>query len=400
MSASGIKVRAYNVRFGDCILVSIPVAGGEKHVLFDFGNSPAGGKGKGKGGTNDVFEPIAKDIRDRTNKVLDLVVMSHEHLDHMEGFYSERAIFDGIKVKRVWMSLMSDPGYYKEFKKARKEARAKKALLEMVERWKRSGALSLIPRDVQTVIANNNVLDLSNQQRIDYLRGLGPVAYLSRTRKKDVKTHGLGAGVQIEILAPESDASVYYTKLPGKPFGLGARLDRATMAIGHTPRKTSRRSLLRPPHMAADEFDRLKEEISQIDIEAIFAIDKAANNTSLVVRLTANGKVLLFTGDAEEESWAQIEKRKLLAPVDFLKIAHHGSINGIPFSGQNSVLERLLKKGKKTIALVSTRRGVYGESKETKIPHYQLMADLKQRCKRVVDTENDAPLGRYVDITI
>lgn len=399
MTASGgIKIRAYNVRFGDCILVSIPRAGGEKHILFDFGNSPA--QVKAKGGTNDVFEPIAEDIRDRTKKVLDLVVMSHEHLDHMEGFYSERSIFDGIKVKRVWMSLMSDPTYYKRFPDAKKEKRAKKALLEMVERWKTSGALSLIPRDVQTVIANNNVLDLSNQQRIDYLRGLGPVAYLSRTEKKGAKDHGLGAGVKVEILAPEKDASTYYTKLPGKPLGLGARLDRATMAIGHTPRRSSRRTLPRPPHMPADEFERLKEEISQIDLEALFAIDKAANNTSLVVRLTANGRVLLFTGDAEEESWAQIEKRKLLGPVDLLKIAHHGSINGIPFAGPNSVLERLLKKGKKTIALVSTRRGVYGESKETKIPHYQLMADLKKRCKRVVDTENDAALGRYVDFTV
>jgi beta-lactamase superfamily II metal-dependent hydrolase len=398
VSAAGIKVRAYNVRFGDCILVSIPVPTGEKHVLFDFGNAPA--QVKGKGGTNDVFEPIAKDIRTRTKKVLDLVVMSHEHLDHMEGFYSERAIFDGMQVKRVWLSLMSDPNYYKEFKKARKEQRAKKALFDMVERWKRSGALSLIPRDVQTVIANNNVLDLSNQQRIEYLRKLGSVAYLSRTRKQAAKNHGLGAGVKVEILAPESDASIYYSKLPGKPFSLGARLDRATMAIGRTPRRSSRRSLLRPPHMAADEFDRLKEEISQLDIEAVLAIDKAANNTSLVVRLTANGKVLLFTGDAEEESWAQIEKRKLLAPVDFLKIAHHGSINGIPFSGANSVLERLLKKGKKTIALVSTRRGVYGESKETKIPHHQLMADLKKRCKRVVDTENDAPIGQSIEFMV
>jgi competence protein ComEC len=55
----------------------------------------------------------------------------------------------------------------------------------------------------------------------------------------------------------------------------------------------------------------------------------AANNASIVVRVTFGNKRFLFTGDAEEESWKEMiatEKDKLRA--DVLKAAHHGSSNG------------------------------------------------------------------------
>jgi beta-lactamase superfamily II metal-dependent hydrolase len=58
------------------------------------------------------------------------------------------------------------------------------------------------------------------------------------------------------------------------------------------------------------------------------------NNTSLVfaLELTESGKVLLFVGDAEEESWQTWENTstnldKLLANTVVYKVGHHGSIN-------------------------------------------------------------------------
>lgn len=102
--ASVATLRAYNVLFGDCILVSIPKTDRVRHILFDFGNAPSGARG---GGRNDVF-PAAKDIAKRTDGRLDLVVMTHEHLDHMEGFFSEKAVFDKMEVGEVWMSVMRE----------------------------------------------------------------------------------------------------------------------------------------------------------------------------------------------------------------------------------------------------------------------------------------------------
>ena len=391
-----IRVRAYNVRFGDCVLVSIGGAPQEKHVLFDFGNAPSGVKRHG--GKNDVFAPIARDIKKRTGNTIDLVVMTHEHLDHMEGFYSERAIFDTLKIGRLWMSIMSAPGYYTKYPNAEKKKLALAALASFVNRWQARGRFAIMPEPMQALIGNNNVLDLTNQQRIDYLRTLVPksaVHYVARGTAR--KRHGLGANVKLEVLAPERDASVYY----GGTRGSGLSLERATRLAG-TPRTGRRRSNPgAPPHMAPDEFERLKDEVGELDIGDIFAIDKAQNNTSLVVRMTVADKILLFCGDAEEESWTLMKAKKLLGPVDFLKVAHHGSVNGMPFDGAHAVLDTVLKTGKRTIALVSTCRGAYpARSEATVIPSARLMTLLQQRCKRVVNTEDDAPLGGYVDITL
>ena len=392
-----VTVRAYNVRFGDCMLLSIADGADERHALIDFGNAPAGVRRDA--GRNDVFAAIAANIKLRTKGVLDLVVMSHEHLDHMEGFFDQRRLFDTMTVRQVWMPLMSQPGYYKAFPKAQPQKAAIAGLSQFVDRWRAANRFRLVPDTLQTVVANNNMLDLSNVERIDYLRRVGKrTRYVSRGRAAGVSQHGLGTAVKIEVLAPESNASVYYAKLPAHAFGLGERLAHAARTMRVPPRRHP--VLKRPPHMAADEFDRLRDEIAEIDMSSVFAIDKAANNTSLVLRVTVDGKTLLFAGDAEEESWAQMTKRKLIGPVDFIKIAHHGSINGMPFSGTGSVLEALLKAGKKTTALVSTCRGVYGESKDTQIPSHDLLDALAKRCKRVVVTEDAAAPGDFIDLSI
>jgi len=155
-----------------------------------------------------------------------------------------------------------------------------------------------------------------------------------------------------------------------------------------------------PRHMAPDEFAQLRDQIAELDVNDLLAIDKAANNTSLVLRITVHGKVLLLPGDAEAESWAVMREAKLLAPVDFLKLAHHGSINGMPFEGTGQVLSHLLKPRRKTVALVSTCRGVYGDTRETEIPQHRLMAQLKERCAKVYVTQDAAPFGQGFDIML
>lgn len=65
------------------------------------------------------------------------------------------------------------------------------------------------------------------------------------------------------------------------------------------------------------------------------------NNTSLVlaIELTESGKVLLFPGDAEEESWETWEYKKvedlhdLLRRTVLYKVGHHGSINATLIEG-------------------------------------------------------------------
>jgi beta-lactamase superfamily II metal-dependent hydrolase len=394
---SKIRIRAYNVRFGDCVLISFDGSSGEKHILVDFGNAPAGVQNEG--GKNDVFAPVARDLAKRTKKRIDLLVMSHEHLDHMEGFYSERAVFDNCTVGEVWMSIMSSPDYYRRFPQCEPERRARIALLDKATSWQKQGYFESIPGPLRALIANN-VLNLANKERIDYLRKLVSakhLRYLSR-RAGVTRATSLGGDVKIEVLAPEQDASVYY-KIRNQRLWLDA-----AARLGAVGGKRRKRTAVTPPkvpsHMAPDEFSELRDQIAEMDMSDLLAIDKAANNTSLVLRITVHGKVLLLPGDAEAESWAIMKKAKILGPVDFLKLAHHGSINGMPFEGTDQILNRVLKPGRKTVALVSTCRGVYGDTRETEIPQHRLVARLKEKCAKVYITQDAAPFGEGFDIVL
>ena len=397
MAGNPVRVRAYNVRFGDCILVSFKNGTADKHILIDFGNAPGGVRGDG--GLNDVFAPVAQDLASVTGKRIDLLIMSHEHLDHMEGFYSQRTVFDQFDVGEVWMSAMSAPDYYTRFPHCEEEQRARLALHATAMRWDREGRFDRLPAPMRALVANN-VLAIANKDRINYIRGLVPkkrIKYLSR-RTRAVAVPSLGPGVKLEVLAPEKDASVYYGS-GGERFWLDA-----TARFGGAPdarkRRTKPTTPKAPSHIAPDEFALLRDEIAELDLADLLAIDKAANNTSLVFRLTVNGKTLLFPGDAEGESWAVMKKKNLLRPVDLVKLAHHGSVNGMPFKGTEDVLDNVLKPGKKTVALVCTCTNVYGDTHDTKIPHHELMTLLEQRCKKVHVTEHGAPFGKAFDIEL
>jgi len=384
MSAT-IRIRAYNVRFGDCILLSVPDNGSTRHVLFDFGNAP------GKFSTNEGFDEIAKNIQKTTGGTLDLVVMTHEHLDHMEGFYSERKIFDKMKVRRVWMSIPSQPGYYDTHKKSKKGMAAMQKMLGQFQRTfaARQRELGTSMPELEALLLNN----LSNVQRIDYVRGLAEkkkVHYLYRGAKL-TGTHDF-QNVKFKILAPEEEMSLYYKK--AQQLAEGALGFRKSMAP-----KT--RKLTPPSHISTTEFARLRENLQAGEMDTLHHIDKAANNTSLVVLVEAAGKKLLFPGDAEVESWDMMRKKKKLGPVDFLKVAHHGSWNGTPEFDGKSVLETLFPpgQGKNGVVLISTKSDVYGDIHP--VPDAKTIELLKKCCKKVVITEDDVPANKvFVDITL
>lgn len=392
MSAA-IEIRAYRVGFGDCILLRLPDGQNIRHVLIDFGRSP-----------NDAvslerFPAIALDITKRCDGHLDLIVMTHEHLDHIEGFYRERAIFDQMEVDQVWMSLPSHPNYYRDYTNARPQ----KALRESVARFAATaGRRGMVLHPAFQSLLENN---LANKDRIDYLRKLGrkPVAYLARG-KKGAEATKWSKQIAIHVLAPEEDTSVYYSR------GAGDRARGAAVAAdcGVSPviekRSDFRWDFPSIPRAAADDlpgfstsdFERLRRAIREEGVTAARFIDRAQNNTSLCLLFEVQGKRLLLPGDAELESWAFMRKYcgQLLKPVDFLKVAHHGSHNGTPEDFLDSLLP--VKRAKQAQVLVSTKKNIYGTANP--VPDEALLAELSRRCSKLVNT--DGVLGTYVDLSL
>ena len=100
-----LVIRVYDVRFGDAVLVTIPdkEAGKavERTILFDFGNALGT-----EGGQDDVLEAVIDDIIARLKgKPLDLYVMTHEHLDHVQGMlHASENLHKAIRARQVWLT--------------------------------------------------------------------------------------------------------------------------------------------------------------------------------------------------------------------------------------------------------------------------------------------------------
>src|SRR5262249_37852012 len=75
-----IKVRMYNVGFGDSFLLRVPTDVGERRILIDCGYHT---KGKGKFTDQDLVRQIKADLK---GQPLDVVIATHRHQDHISGF--------------------------------------------------------------------------------------------------------------------------------------------------------------------------------------------------------------------------------------------------------------------------------------------------------------------------
>src|SRR6185369_7729883 len=86
MSASkkliSLTLRAYQVGFGDCFLLSFHYADqSDRHVLIDFGSTGLPGHLP-----KEQMLLVAEDIRQQCKGALDIVVATHRHKDHISGF--------------------------------------------------------------------------------------------------------------------------------------------------------------------------------------------------------------------------------------------------------------------------------------------------------------------------
>ncbi len=387
-----LRVRAYNVRFGDAILVTVPdrdpvtKTTTKRHILIDVGNVLSK-----EGGADAVFKPAVDAIlKELAGQTLDLYVMTHEHLDHVQGlFYCSTKGFPAgeleqkLKVDYAWLTASAAKNYYDTHPQARKQ---KQAFLDAYARIRLH--LQAAPPEVasrfEMLLANND--PSSTGQCVDYLRGLATKMTTYVSRGLDLAgTHPFKEAT-FKIWGPEEDTSDYYRGL--LPAAVGLTPTTAAGTIGTAPVRP-----LPPAGVDAEAFFNLVEMRQRGFVDNLLAIDKAANNTSVVFSLQWRGWKLLFPGDAEQASWKMMKAQGVLEPVHFLKVAHHGSQNGTP---DGDVLEAFLPKkapDKKTRrALISTWRDTYNG-----IPNDPTNKKISDRCKLISMLDKDT--APYVEWT-
>src|SRR5688572_10242807 len=97
-----VRIRSYNVGFGDCFLLTFVYATKEKHVLIDFGSFP-------KPATVSMVK-IAEHI-EKTCTGGDLaIVATHRHADHINGFSTaDNGKGSGDVIRRCKPKLVVQP---------------------------------------------------------------------------------------------------------------------------------------------------------------------------------------------------------------------------------------------------------------------------------------------------
>lgn len=373
-----LRVRCYNVRFGDAILISIPdrTAAGSpvtRHMLIDMGNVLSGA-----GGQDELFAPVIQDIQSQLRgRPLDLYVMTHEHLDHVQGLpYAHTKLGISLQARHAWLTASAAPDYYDRHPEARRRLNALRQAYAQIERFL-SASPGLLSPALQAVLNNNNPRQTG--ECVDFLRAVGRKTWYVH-RGYDISRRPGLRDAKLEIWAPEEDVSIYYS--PILPMALNAPAD-FSLAL---------ETLAPPAGVDAGTFYNLVEMRRRGFMDNLLAIDRAANNTSIVFCLEWHGWRLLFAGDAEIRSWQTMFHKGVLRPVHFLKVSHHGSFNGLPpVPILDTILPQPAPDGRPRHAVVSTYPGTYNN-----VPDAAVLEELAARC--TLHSTLEIPDGAFLDI--
>ena len=401
--ANELLIRLYDVGLGDCIYVRIPGKTAKTedafHMLIDCGTWSEEKLLAASIAQLEGELPAAANGRKR----LDLVVVTHEHKDHIAGF--DPKLFANIDVGAVWMNCAMDPKH-PQAKKTRKLRRVAAAAMRGLEAL----GPSLGPRanELLSVFEINNAGAMQTLRKT-LLKG-GPPTYVHAGETNE--THGIKLHkAKIHVLSPELDFDHFYLgetvdrTLKGilGVAGLDAEDDTEDAAdqrpdeAAATPATAVEPPL--PRNISPATFRALRARMQSNALAFAEMDGKLKNNSSVVLLIEWNQKRLLFVGDAEwhgafkpgkmNGAWNVMwsERKGLLGkPVDFLKIGHHGSENSTPWdmgkgkaTEASAILDAILplpKAGQapRAQAVVSTERGKYRT-----IPRGLLMTEIARR---------------------
>ena len=359
-----VRVRHYCQGIGDCHLLRFPKKdGGFFWMLIDCGvhTSVSGG--------GDTIRRIVKNIREVTDRI-DVLVVTHEHWDHVSGFLSAAEEFAELDVGAVWMAWTEngEDGLAKELDKFR--AMAMSSLQDVGRQLDRAhglgGQMAGMRKGLDALMgfqfgakgervraARDAAKALAPDGKPVYL---GPdTAPIELADVPGLRIYVLGpprdrAALGVEVKAGEmygvlgrngwlmdnamrslgaSEQGAFVAD-PCAPFdaGVGMSLSAALSGSPDDQGEDMLAAFLRThysgaPAIGADESARAVADAEdaiawrRIDADWLAAgaelairLDRGINNSSLVLafEFVDTGRVLLFPGDAQAGNWLSWEK--------------------------------------------------------------------------------------------
>lgn len=417
-----VRVRMYQVGFGDCFLLSFEykkkLGDGrkERHVLVDFGSTSGPKQAK----LNMVG--VAEAVGEHTGGKLDVLVVTHRHKDHLSGFENNDAadVIESLKptlVVRPWTEnpkaaakarvplTRADFDFAKGLDEGQAFARALADALGVADKESHRGRLGLM--------ALEEVKNLEAIKRIDKMAKAGSAKYVFAGEDSGIED--VCPGVKVDVLGPptvdqwaevaqqrEADKEywmLYRRMLSGR---LGADVARAVVEPGEGLDGVVKAEALCAPGPVRWLVEHMQSQTVHSLKRLVRSFDRVLNNTSIVLLFEVGDRRLLFPGDAQIENWNYTlnnwtdSLRERLATVDLYKVGHHGSRNATPISLYKlwtapGVIDRPMT------TLMSTRADVHGKKEATMVPRATLVNALRER-SAMFSTEDLAPGALFVEV--
>lgn len=407
-----VVVRMYRQGLGDCFLLAFQGNDNEpRYMLIDCGVLLGTSEGTEK------MKDVARNIQEATGGHIHILVVTHEHWDHISGFYQAQEIFENIAIERVWMGWTEDPNN----PLAKELGKKKKLYLEAVEKATQQiqGQNELLAEKLKGLLEFYGGLSAAKKTS-DIMEGLGTIG------SEDTEYCYPGGepitipevdNIRIFILGPpeskklikKSDPSknqseVYLTDLDDarldsfafyllQPNNVDIKLkpfdERFSISPDNPGGGPVNKFFKKYYHGEEHNWRTIDDNWSDMASELALKLDKHTNNTclALAIEMVKSGKVLLFPGDAQVGNWLgwhelvwevdgdEITIHELLKKTVLYKVGHHGSHNA---TLKAKGLE--LMTNSRLAAMISVDEEK-AEKKKWKMPYNPLYEQLKKLCK-------------------
>jgi hypothetical protein len=413
-SPEKLTLRAYNVGFGDCFLLTFHYPAFKRRVLIDFGSTAAP-----RNADDDYMLAIAKDIQEQCTEAngearLDAVVATHRHRDHISGFATggdgSGEIIASLNPRAVIQPWTEDPNAQPDANAATATTyrggspdpkgfvaslHDMHAVAGAIATEAESPYIGLGTRSAEQLrfLGDDNIANPSAIRNLMEMGRKGVAAYVNCGSKSGLEE--VLPGVTVHVLGPptleQTDTIRKERSRDPNEFWQFRSFWRFQAAAGSS---SMTGALVFPEAPVYDEgaqppstrwfVARTQKVRGDQLMELVRELDNAMNNTSVILLFEVGGMRLLFPGDAQIENWAyalaQPAFQDLLKGVNVYKVGHHGSLNATPKSlwelfehkQEQETPDRL-----KTV--VSTKPGKHGSTQaNTEVPRRTLVAALEQ----------------------
>ncbi|MGY2996899.1 MBL fold metallo-hydrolase [Mesorhizobium sp. URHB0026] len=373
---NSVSVRMYRGLLGDCFLLTLNMGGDRKFALIDCGvlqNVPSGEDLVAKlpkSVTDKIGEPrlrevqagpdlirrVAENVLETTGGHIHLLILTHEHFDHLSGFGFASEAFQNpdVKIDTLWMAWTEDPNDEQARSLQARLGKGRQALAMAVQLrtslGARAGERLQATADLAAFMGLHAESQLpaaapkstramidSMREKADATRYLAPGQVLAGAEGIGLKTYVLGPPRDEEKLRKDmpsggSAKEVYLTGLDEAAAVLSvASAFAAREALEKSPVQTARSTFsIEPdpapfarPHLRgrklrgendprsdlaalydSDDQRQIEDEWTAAAETLALKLDSDTNNTSLALAMELpDGQILLFPGDAQVGNW-------------------------------------------------------------------------------------------------